>query len=54
MVANSKDFLSGEIFLKLDYTDEYGNEFFQKRNSEITITALPWYAKIISIFYNLF
>ena len=54
MTANSKDFLSGELSLNLNYLDEYGNEFSQKRDSDIIVTALPWYAKIISVFYNLF
>jgi transglutaminase-like putative cysteine protease len=50
---NSKDFITGKLSIELNYKDEHDRDFSQKRNSEIEIIGMPWYAQIISFFSNL-
>ncbi len=52
--VNSKDFITGKVSIKLKYKDEHGREFSQKRDSEIEIIGMPWYAQIINFFSNIF
>jgi len=52
--TNSKSFISGNINMKVSYTDEFDRQFSKDKSFEITIYNLPWYARILSLFYNLF
>lgn len=52
--TNSKSFISGDINMKISYTDEFDRKFSKDKTFEITIYNMPWYARILSLFYNLF
>lgn len=51
---NSKDYIAGKLSMELNYKDEYGTDFSQKRISELEIIGMPWYAQIINFLYNIF
>jgi transglutaminase-like putative cysteine protease len=51
---NSKDYITGKLSIELNYKDEYGKDFSQKRNSGLEITGMPWYAQIINFLANMF
>jgi len=52
--TNSKNFLSGKIDIKISFKDEFDRDFKIEKVGEITVTNMPWYAKIVAFFSQLF
>ena len=49
-----KDFTNGKIEINLNYKDENGNSYMQKKEFPINVTNIPFFARIIVFFRNLF
>ncbi len=51
--SNSRQFLNNQIFIGINFEDEYGNKFDISEIKYIEVMNLPWYASLYKFFIDL-
>lgn len=52
--TNSKHFPNNKVDITLEYKDEYDREFKLKKQFDLNIQNIPWYAQILGLFQFIF